>query len=166
MLESYGLTKEAYRRLIENSNDKSSDIARKVKIPKRVYRFRRFGTERDSTWKESNHWQEDVNGICLFSTPDSFNKNDDNDCKVYFDDELIIEHIYKYESKSVGIGLSYQRLQTLKDLMKPYITDYKNSLQHKMRVGCFTVAGPSDTEMWNDPSFGDSGRGFCIEYRI
>ena len=94
MLESYGLTKEAYRKLIENSKVKSSDIVRMVVMPKRVFRFRRFGTERDSTWKESNHWHEDVNGICLFSTPDSFNKNDDNDCKVYFDIETVFDYMF------------------------------------------------------------------------
>lgn len=166
MLESYGLTKEAYRRLIENSNDKSSDIARKVKIPKRVYRFRRFGTERDSTWKESNHWHEDVNGICLFSTPDSFNKNDDNDCKVYFDIETVFDYMFVRVSEPLNMHVNDNRIKILKESMKPEITKYKESLQQKMRVGCFTVSGPSDTEMWNDPSFGDRGRGFCIEYRI
>lgn len=166
MLESYGLSKEIYRGLIEIPNVKSSNIAKMVEMPERVYRFRRFGTERDSTWKESNHWQEDVNGICLFSTPDSFNKNDDNDCKVYFDIETVFDYMLDCVSESLNMHVNNNQLQFLKEYMKPKITKYKESLQQKMRVGCFTVAGPSDTKMWNDPSFGDNGRGFCIEYRI
>ena len=49
---------------------------------------------------------------------------------------------------------------------KKDIENYKTSLQQQLRVGCFTTVSPLMTKMWQDPNFGDLGRGICFEYSV
>ena len=94
MAESYGLSKSEYRKYIDDPTVSAKMLSKKIVKPKRVYRYRRLGHEDNGTWVENTFWQDDVNGICLFSVPDSFNKNDDNDCKVRFDNYAVFEYMF------------------------------------------------------------------------
>lgn len=166
MTEDYGLTKQEYRKLIEDSTSKASEIAKIINTPKKIYRFRRFGSDDGLNWNESKHWREDVDGICMFSKPDSFNKNDSEDCRVRFDEELVFQYMLKQIEKDLNRCVNDQSELRIRKCFIPKLVVYKDSLQSNMRVGCFTAAGPLDIGMWNDSNFGDKGRGLCIEYNV
>ena len=51
-------------------------------------------------------------------------------------------------------------------IIESKLEDYKAHLQETMRVGCFTSVSPYDLSMWNNPDFGDNGKGICIEYEV
>ncbi len=157
--EIYGLTKSEYRELIEDVNTKAIDIVDKLDNPERVYRYRRLGFENEKhEWVENKHWEEDVNAICMFSVPDSFNKNDPNDCKVNFDHKIIFSYMFReYNRKFRRSHWSEGRKN---------LDEYSTTLQRTMRVGCFTAVAPECENMWDDPNFGDKGRGICIEYEV
>ena len=149
MIETYGLTKQEYRNLIESPFIKASDIAKKLILPDRIYRFRKLDT---------SHRREDLNGICKFSVPNAFSKNDNDDCRVYFNDEEVISYMYPEYGK--------KRIRSAMPQCKKIMQEYKDSLQGKIKAGCFTSAGPLDYSMWEDINFGDKGHGFCIEYEV
>ena len=93
--EEYGLSRCAYRSLIEDATLTAKNISKMLKTPEKIYRFGRLGNDENEAWKESPHWEDDVNGICRFSVSNSFNKNDSEDCKVYFDEEAILDYILR-----------------------------------------------------------------------
>ncbi len=157
--EKYGLTRSEYRKLIEDDTVKSKALELRLTVPKSVFRYRRLGFENDKNeWVESKHWKDDVNGICMFSMPDSFNKNDIDDCKVNFDIDKIFDYMFREYSE--------EDRRIAQDLGKKKLTEYCESLQRKMLVGCFTSVKPEYESMWDDPNFGDKGRGICIEYEV
>lgn len=158
MAESYGLSKSEYRKLIDDPTVSAKMLSQKIVKPDCVYRYRRLGHEDNGTWVENTFWKDDVNGICLFSVPDSFNKNDDNDCKVRFDNDAVFRYMFPASDKP-----SYEEAKTIIDNV---LNEYKASLQTKMKVGCFTAVNPLSLEMWNDSNFGDDGRGMCFEYAV
>ena len=61
--EEYGLSMVEYRRLIEDATVTAKDISKVLKTPEKIYRFRRLGHDENGVWKESPHWEDDVNGI-------------------------------------------------------------------------------------------------------
>ena len=164
-METYGLSKEEYRRYIEDPDVTRKDISKKITTPKSVYRFRKLGqVGNDGVWHESSHWEDDVNGICMFSIPSEFkNINDPNDCKVSFNEEEIFDYmvrkVLKTEKKEIK--------GCFKDCFIKKLKKYKDTLQGTMRVGCFAAVDDlSANGMWDDPNFGDRGRGICIEYDV
>lgn len=148
----YGMTTRGYRELLESETVKAAQIPEYFK---KVYRYRRLETP---DGEEVSHWEDDINGICMFSTPNRFNKNDPDDCRVHFDIEAVLEYMtagkFHEMNKCVQCRLFHQ-LET-----------YKDSLQDNERIGCFTKAAPTEKGMWDDPNFGAGGRGICIEYNI
>ncbi len=157
MTESYGLSKYEYRRLIDNQNVTAKEISKKVVKPNYVYRYRRLGRVDKDGWIENEFWKEDVDGICMFSVPKNFNKNDDDDCKVRFDNDEVLKYMYP-DYKSIG--------KETKDKILDELERYKESLQTTMRVGCFSSANPLSSDMWGDSNFGDDGHGICFEYKV
>ena len=160
--EEYGLSMVEYRRLIEDATVTAKDISKVLKTPEKVYRFRRLGHDENGLWKESPHWEDDVNGICRFSIPNSFNKNDSEDCKVYFDEEVILDYIFRNEFNAYN----REARRKVKSIAKRGLKEYRKTLQGTMKVGCFTAVNYTNIAMWNDKYFGDNGRGICIEYKI
>lgn len=158
MDESYGLTKEDYRKLIEDKQVTATEIATRIKVPERIYRYRRFGKMDGTKWKETEFWEDDVNGVCMFSKPAIFNKNDSDDCKVQFDNKTIINYMAK--------DMNREQRRAGKKRVNAKLKEYKMSLQRTMRVGCFTEVEPFVCDMWDNPNFGDTGRGLCIEYEV
>ncbi len=158
MNEPYGLSKSQYRKLIESPVVSARMLSEKIVKPDCVYRYRRLGHMNNGSWKENCFWEDDIDGICMFSVPDSFNKNDSDDCKVRFDNDTVLGYM----------SLGDRRLADKKTNAKidSILNDYKASLQKRMRVGCFTSVEPSSLDMWNDPNFGDDGRGVCFKYVV
>lgn len=158
MLESYGLSKTEYRRNIEDVAISAKMLSKKVIRPKRVYRYRRLGYVENGNWVENSFWEDDVNGICMFSVPNSFNKNDNDECKVRFDNDEVFMHMFP--------GVKRPDDEEINEDIDDILNLYKDSLQTTMKVGCFTTVKPLSLDMWNDPNFGDDGHGICIEYKI
>lgn len=157
--EIYGLTKNEYRQLIEDETVTAADLAKRLSIPKHVYRYRRLGFENEKhEWLEAKHWEDDVNGIIMFSLPDSFNKNDPDDCKVNIDDKKVFDYMVREYNR--------EKRRSMQRVGKKKLKEYCETLQKTMRVGCFTSVKPEDENMWEDPNFGDNGRGICIEYKV
>lgn len=113
---------EEYRKLIENPSIKLTDI-KLVSPPEKVWRYRRFGKWEGNEWKENEFWKEDISGICYFSIPSEFNKNDDSDCKVKFDNDEIIKHMIK--------GCNLRKSEIREELKK---TLYKELNKYKKRI--------------------------------
>ena len=167
LIESYGLTKKEYRRLIEDNEHKAKDISQILKTPEKVYRFRRFGSKnKDGNWQESPFWEDDVKGICKFSVPSKFNKNDSDDCKVYFDKEVILKKYIPDVLSKYGRITNRKERRAIQSKGKKGLEEYRETLQTTMKVGCFTAVDYTNKDMWYDPYFGDSGRGICIEYTV
>ena len=158
MEEDYGLRKEEYRKLIEDPHVTATEIARRIKVPAIIYRYRRFGRMKGNNWEETDFWDDDVNGVCMFSKPASFNKNDSDDCKVRFENKTLLDYM--------GKGMNREQRRAGKKMVNAKLKEYKKSLQQTMRVGCFTAVEPVVCDMWYDLNFGDAGRGFCIEYEV
>lgn len=157
--ESYGLTKKEYRELIEDDSISAVELMKRISVPDTVYRYRRLGAEdNEHIWVEAKHWEDDVNGVCMFSLPCSFNKNDPYDCSVNFDKTVIAKYMFRnYNRKLRRIASSKSKKQ---------LDEYIESLQKTMLVGCFSTNPPDSCSMWDDPNFGDIGRGICIEYAV
>lgn len=151
---------EEYRRLIENPSVKLTNIEL-ISSPEKVWRYRRFGKMNGTKWEENEFWKEDISGICYFSIPSEFNKNDDSDCKVKFDNDEIIKHMIK----RCGLREAEMRKGLKKTLYKE-LNEYKKELQSKLRVSCFSEVKPTEMNMWKNENFGDFGRGICIEYKV
>ena len=158
MLESYGLSKTEYRRYIEDEDITAKMLSEKVLKPQYVYRYRRLGHVDNGNWVENSFWEEDVNGICMFSVPNSFNKNDDDDCKVRFDNDEVFNYMFQ--------GVKRPDDEEANAKIDGMLNEYRDSLQTTMKVGCFTAVKPLSIDMWNDPNFGDDGHAICIEYKI
>ena len=79
-----GLSAQRYRKLIEDDQTKAEYISCMMKVPKTVYRYRKFGSEDAAgSWKENSYWEDDVAGICMFSKAECFSGiNDSHDCEV------------------------------------------------------------------------------------
>lgn len=155
------ISRRRYRRLLEDPTIKLSDIAKQITRPNIVYRFRRFGTDEDNHWVESSHWRDEIEGICRFSNPDNFNKNDSNDSSIIFESMNVLKYMVTKQGKD---------LENLPDSYRGFlmqnIDNYKKSLGAKVQIACFTEADDLNIKMWNSKWFGDKGRGICIGYRV
>lgn len=156
--ESYGLSKSEYRRLIEDPAISAKMLSEKIVKPDCVYRYRRLGREDNGTWIENIFWKDDINSICMFSVPDSFNKNDDNDCKVRFDNDAVFKYMFP--------GFKRPDDEESSAKIDSILNEYKDLLQTTMKVGCFTSVKPLSFDMWDDPNFGYGGQGICFEYAV
>lgn len=141
-----------------NPEIKASAILEYIDSPEKVYRYRRLGYDKNGKWERTLHWEEDIDGICKFSIPNRFNKNDNEDCKVRFNEKTVQEYMFREYNREIR--------RKLEKNTKKEIEKYENHLQETMRVGCFTSVEPMNIEMWDDSNFGDLGRGLCIEYDV
>lgn len=158
-IEKYGISKKTYKKLINDPKINNKDIYKKIKKPNVVFRYRRFGYNIDNEWVESCYWKEDADGICKFSTPNHFNKNDNMDCKVYFDSNKVLKYMVT--------RAQYKKMNCeQKRVIIKALNDYKQSLQSNALICCFTTTEPTCLDMWENSYFGDFGRGFCIEYKF
>lgn len=140
---------DEYKRAILSDSIKSSDIMKKITLPKSVYKYRKFDIQ---------HLKASLDGEVFFSNPAEMNVNDSNDCKMVFDEKEILKTM-------VPKGMDDILLEKLPGILN-MLQKYKKSLQGKMRVGCFTTCDCSKREMWDNKHFGDKHKGYCIKYKV
>ena len=146
-----------YEKALRNKLIKPISILQQITLPSSVFKYRSFGFyDTEKNWNDNPHWKNSINGEVFFSTPAEFNSNDPNDCKLNID------------YKKLSWSLFHKHISNLKDIKKieekwkPYI----DVLQTNKRIGCFTTTNCTNPEMWNNPFFGDAGKGYCIEYNV
>lgn len=141
-----------YKEAIMSDAITSETIRDNITMPEFVYKYRSFN---DKNWKDL------MNGNFYFSTPDNFNKNDNNDCLVKYDMNSIINEIIKLYNINPS-QINKARKKKIKSMFK----NYADSLRKPLKIGCFTTADPTQRDMWDDKVFGDCGNGFCIKYKV
>lgn len=143
-----------YRNLILSDKDTPRSIMKKIEMPSSIFKYRCFERKENGRIKEDSYWKESMDGIVFFSRAQDFNRNDPNDCVLYYDMKKIQNQIYR------KLGLKVKDDNIIDKFMKPYI----ESIRDNFRIGCFTTKRVEDKYMWEINEFGGSHTGFCIEY--
>ncbi len=127
---------------------KSSDIMKKITLPKSVYKYRKFNTQ---------YLKESLDGNVFFSKPADMNVNDPYDCRIKFDKKEVFKAMFHNTNDSV-----FREHPEFLHMLE----EYKKSIQTALRVGCFTTCDYTKIEMWDNQYFGDEHKGYCIEYKV
>lgn len=145
---------DEYRNLILSNKDTPRSIMKKINMPSSIFKYRCFERKEDGIIKEDPYWKESMDGTVFFSKAQDFNRNDPNDCVLYYDMKKIRDQIYR------NLDLKAKNDINIDMSMKAYI----ESIRDNFRIGCFTTKRVEDKYMWEISEFGGKHTGFCIEY--
>lgn len=148
-----------YREMIMSDTKTPMNIMSCVDAPSFLYKYRCVLRHTDGKAVEDPYWREAIEGVCYFSLAKDFNRNDPNDCVLYYTERKIREAIYEscsYKGKSDRF---------LDGKVDEIMQEYINSIRDNFRIGCFTKNHPSERCMWETEDFGGNHTGFCIEYK-